>query len=63
MESGGTALTAITDILTVIWAQMSTLVTTITGNAVLLFPVAFVFAFAVVRLAKSLLGLRGGRRR
>lgn len=46
-----------------IWTQMESLVSTITGNAILLFPVAFVFAFSVVRLAKSLLGLRSGRRR
>lgn len=46
-----------------IWQQMESLVTTITGNPILLFPVAFVFAFSVVRLAKSLLGLRSGRRR
>ena len=46
-----------------IWTSMDTLVAEITGNAILLFPVAFVFAFSVVRLAKSLLGLRSGRRR
>lgn len=60
---GGLAMDAITSILATIWNQMSDLVTVITGNPVLLFPVAFVFAFSVVRLAKSLLGLRSGRRR
>lgn len=59
----GASLTALTDIVGQIWTQMTTLVNQITGNPILLFPVAFVFAFAVVRLAKSLLGLRSGRRR
>lgn len=59
----GATLSAVTDIVSVIWTQMTNLVTQIVGNPVLLFPVAFVFAFSVVRLAKSLLGLRSGRRR
>lgn len=61
--SGGEMMEALLGIVGNIWTQMETLVTTITGNPVLLFPVAFVFAFSVVRLAKSLLGLRSGRRR
>lgn len=60
---GGLAMEMLLGIVTNIWSQMDNLVTEITGNAILLFPVAFVFAFSVVRLAKSLLGLRSGRRR
>lgn len=63
MEGTAAGLTALTDIVAQIWTQMTNLVSQITGNPILLFPVAFVFAFSVVRLAKSLLGLRSGRRR
>lgn len=61
--SGGESMDSLITIVATIWNQMGDLVTTITGNPILLFPVAFVFAFSVVRLAKSLLGLRSGRRR
>ena len=57
------SITAVTDIVTVIWTQMSTLVSQIIGNPVLLFPIAFIFAGSVIGIAKSLLGLRRGKRR
>lgn len=45
-----------------VWTAVGELVTTITGNALLLFPVAFVFAGSVLGLTRSLLGLRRRRR-
>lgn len=60
---GGELMEALLAIVASVWDQMTQLVTVITSNPILLFPVAFVFAFSVVRLAKSLLGLRSGRRR
>lgn len=56
------SITAVTDIVTVIWTQMGTLVSQIIANPVLLFPIAFVFAGSVVGIAKSLLGIRRKRR-
>ena len=61
--SGGEAMDTLLAIVSHIWTQMTTLVDQISNNPILLFPVAFVFAFSIVRLAKSMLGLRSGRRR
>lgn len=41
-----------------IWTQMTTLVTTISSNALLLIGLAFTFAFSTVSLAKKLMGIR-----
>lgn len=46
-----------------IWTQMGTTVTTITGSPILLIPVGFVFAGGVIGIAKSLMGTRRRGRR
>ena len=45
-------------VLTEVWDQMESLVTTISGNALLLIGVGFTFAFGTVKLAKRLMGIR-----
>lgn len=49
------------NVVSIIWTQLGRLTEVIEGDAVLLFPVAFVFAGGVVGITKRLLGL--GRKR
>lgn len=53
---------AFSTLLTEVWSQVNTTVTTISSNAILLIPVGFVFVGAVIGIAKSLMGTRKGRR-
>ena len=50
--------TAFGNVLTEIWDEMSSLVTTISNSALLLIGVGFTFAFGTVKLAKRLMGIR-----
>lgn len=54
---------AFTTLLSAIWTQMDSVVTTITSSAILLIPVGFVFAGGVIGIAKSLMGTRRRGRR
>lgn len=48
---------------TAVWNEVTTCMTTITGNALLLLSVAVPFVGAVIGLAKRFLRFGGGRRR
>lgn len=50
-------------LMTEIWTEMGTTVSTITASPILLIPVGFVFAGGVVGIAKSLMGTRRRGRR
>lgn len=50
-------------VMTTVWNGIGDVVTTITGNAMLLIPVGFAFAAGCIGLAKGLIGTRRGRRR
>lgn len=50
--------TEFTNVVSAMWTQMTTLVTTISTTPLLLIGLAFTFAFGVVRLAKRLMGIR-----
>ena len=50
--------TAFTDVLTLIWNQITSTVTTIAGNTLLLIPIAGTFAGLVIGLTQKLMGIR-----
>lgn len=54
---------AFSTLLTEVWSQVNTTVTTISSNAILLIPVGFVFVGGVIGIAKSLMGTRRKGRR
>lgn len=54
---------AFTDLITEVWSQVNSTVTTITGSPILLIPVGFVFLGGVIGIAKSLMGTRKRGRR
>lgn len=54
---------AFTTLLTEVWAQVNSTVTTITGSPILLIPVGFVFVGGAIGIAKSLMGTRRRGRR
>lgn len=53
----------LTTVLTAMWAEVSSMVTLITGSAILLIPVAFMVIMRTIRAGKSLMGIGGGGRR
>lgn len=63
MEPAATGLETLVTVLTSIWNQMSTMVSTISTVPLLLISLAFVFAFGVVKISKRLMGIGGGRRK
>lgn len=63
MEPAATGLETLKTVLTAVWTQMSSLVTKISTNALLLISIGFVFAFGTVALAKRLMGSGGRKRR
>lgn len=58
MDEGTNALATLLSVVGDMWTQMTTLVSTISTNALLLIGLGFTFAFGVVRLAKRLMGIR-----
>lgn len=48
-------------ILSEVWDEITNLTTTISTNALLIFPIVFVFAGGIIGLTKKLLGLRRRR--
>lgn len=52
-----------TTVVTAVWSQVTTCMTTISGNALLLLSVCVPFVGAVIGLAKRFLRFGGGRRR
>lgn len=52
-----------TDVLGAIWDGIGSLVDTISGNALLLVPLAGAFASLVIGLTMKLMGIRRGRSR
>lgn len=56
-------MTTLLSVLTEIWSQISSLVTTISSNALLLVPLAGAFASLVIGLTMKLMGIRRGRSR
>lgn len=50
-------------VLTAMWGEVSSMVTLITGSAILLIPVAFMVIMRTIRAGKSLMGIGGGGRR
>jgi hypothetical protein len=51
------------DVVSTIWAQMSSLVTTISTTPLLLIGIAGSFASLIISIAMKLMGIRRGRRR
>lgn len=56
-------MTTLLTVLSEIWSQISSLVTTISSNALLLVPLAGAFASLVIGLTMKLMGIRRGRSR
>lgn len=54
---------AFTELLSEVWTQIGSVVTTISASALLLIPVGFAFVGGVIGLAKGLMGTKRGRRR
>lgn len=54
---------AFTTLITTIWTQIASVVSTITGSPLLLIPVGFVFVGGVIGLAMKLMGTRRRGRR
>lgn len=54
--------TAFTDVLSTVWTQITNTVTTISGNTLLLIPLAGSFAGLVIGLTQKLMGIRRRRR-
>lgn len=63
MEPAATGLETLTTVLTAIWGAMTPLVTKISGNALLLISIGFMFATGVIAIAKRLMGTGGRKRR
>ena len=53
---------AFTTLLTEVWSQVNSTVTTISGSPILLIPIGFVFVGGAIGIAKSLMGTRRRRR-
>lgn len=53
--------TAFSDVLSLVWTQITSTVTTIAGNALLLIPIAGTFAGLVIGLTQKLMGVRRRR--
>ena len=54
---------AFTTVLSTVWTQITNTVTTISGNTLLLIPVAGTFAGLVIGLTQKLMGIRRRRGR
>lgn len=50
-------------LLTEVWQQIGSVVSTISNSALLLIPVGFTFVGGVIGLSKGLMGTKRGRRR
>lgn len=63
MDPVVTVPAAFTALLTEIWSQVGTSVTTISNNLLLLIPLGFVFVGGVIGIAQRLMGTRRRGRR